>query len=263
MQSSRQITDSIENSGSTLVSSTPAATAIFDIPDGAPWTGHWRHLLAAWLFGAVVLAGLVTYIMHFGTIEIFVATLRRANPGWLAMAVSFQLATYVCAAAVWFRVIQRAQAAVSFLSLLKLSLVELFANQAVPTGGISGSHMVMRGLTHRGVASEIAITALLVAALSYYIAYFLVGLLAFVLLWHTGDLNAAWKALFVAFTVAVITLGTVLLILSRSDLIPAAILRWRPFAQFARIAGRVPFDILRNPQLNFRSCSSPVRYLPA
>jgi uncharacterized membrane protein YbhN (UPF0104 family) len=144
MQSSRQITDSIENSGSTSASSTPAATTIFNIPDDAPWTGHWRHLLAAWLFGAVILAGLITFVMHFGTIEIFVATLRRANPGWLATAVSFQLATYVCAAAVWFRVLQRAQAALPFLSLLKLALVELFANQAVPTGGISGSLMVNR-----------------------------------------------------------------------------------------------------------------------
>jgi hypothetical protein len=253
MQSSRQITDSIENSAAASVSSIPAATAISDIPDDAPWTGHWRHLLAAWLFGAVALAGLVTFVMHFGTIEIFVATLRGANPGWLALAVSFQLATYVCAAAVWFRVLQRARAPLPFLSLLKLALVELFANQAVPTGGISGSLMVMRGLTHRGVASEIAITALLVAALSYYVAYFLVGLLAFVLLWHSGDLNAAWKSLFVAFAGVVITLGTVLLILSRSrsDLIPAAILRWRPFAQFARMAGRARFDILRNPQLIF------------
>ena len=44
-------------------------------------------------FGDVVLAGLVTFVMHFGTIEIFVATFRRANCGWLATAESFQLAT--------------------------------------------------------------------------------------------------------------------------------------------------------------------------
>jgi len=42
----------------------------------------------------------VVFMMHFGAIEIFVATLRGANPVWLAAAASCQLATYVCAAAV-------------------------------------------------------------------------------------------------------------------------------------------------------------------
>jgi len=111
--------------------------------------------------------------------------------------------------------------------------------------------MVMRGLTHRGVAPAIAVTALLVAALSYYAAYFLAGLLAFVLLWHSGDLNTAWQALFIAFAVAVVTLGMALLIVSRSrdDLIPDTILRWRPFAQLAKMLRQVRVDVLRNPRL--------------
>ena len=45
--------------------------------------------------------------------------------------------------------------------------MELFANQAIPTGGLSGSLMVVRGLTRRGVAPAIAITALLIEAMSF------------------------------------------------------------------------------------------------
>jgi uncharacterized membrane protein YbhN (UPF0104 family) len=156
-------------------------------------------LIAAWLFGAVVLAGLVTFIMHFGAFEVFMAKLRGAKPAWLAAAVACQLATYVSAAAVWLRTLKRAGSPLPFLSLLTLAFVELFANQAIPTGGLSGSLMVVRGLMRRGVASAVAVTALFTAALSYYAAYFMVGLLAFVVLWHSGDLNAAWRALFVAF----------------------------------------------------------------
>jgi len=168
-------------------------------------------------------------------------------------AASCQLATYNCAAAVWFRVLGRAGSPLPFLSLLRLALVELFANQAIPTGGLSGSLMVVRGLVRRGVAPAIAVTALLIAALSYYAAYFLVGLLAFVLLWHSGDLNAAWQALFIAFAVVVVTLGMALLILSRSrdNLIPAAILRWRPFAQLASMLSQVRVDMLHSPRLIF------------
>jgi glycosyltransferase 2 family protein len=247
METSPQIVDPTRDSGSVSISSAVAETALFDLPDTTPWT----HLAAAWLFGAVVLAGLVVFIMHFGAIEIFLATLRRARPAWLAAAVSCQMVTYVCAAAVWFRVLGRAGSPLPFLSLLRLALAELFANQAIPTGGLSGSVMVMRGLTRRGVTSAIAVTALLIAALSYYAAYLLVGLLAFVLLWHSGDLNAAWRALFIAFAIVVATLGMALLILSRTrdDLIPAAILRWRPFARLASMLSQVRVDMLHNPRL--------------
>jgi uncharacterized membrane protein YbhN (UPF0104 family) len=113
--------------------------------------------------------------------------------------------------------------------------------------------MVVRGLMRRGVASAVAITALFIAALSYYAAYFMVGALAFVLLWHSGDLNAAWRALFIAFAIVIATLGMALLFLSRSadNLIPAAIQHWRPFAQLARMLSQVRVDILRDPRLIF------------
>jgi len=230
-----------ENRASASASPVPAEPAPFDLPDAPPWTGNWSRLIAAWLFGAVVLASLIVFIIHFGAIEVFAATVRHANPVWLA----------VCAAAVWFCVLKRAGSPLPFLSLLRLSLVELFANQAIPTGGLSGSLMVMRGLTRRGVAPAIAITALLIAALSYYAAYFLVVLLAFVLLWNSGNLSTAWEALLIAFAIVVATLGMALLFLSRSrdDLIPAIILRWRPFAHLDKMLNQVRVDMLRNPQL--------------
>jgi glycosyltransferase 2 family protein len=242
-----------KNRESGAASSSPAEPAALDLPEAAPWTGNWLHLIVAWLFGAVVLGGLVGFIMHFGAIEVFVAKLRGADPFWLAAALSCQLATYLSAAAVWFRVLKRAGSPLPFLSLLRLAFVELFANQAVPTGGLSGSLMVVRGLIRRGVASSVAVTALFVAALSYYVAYFMVGLLAFVLLWHSGDLNAAWRALFIAFAIVVTALVMAIFFLSRSrdDLIPDAIRHWRPFAQMARMLSQVRVDMLHDPRLIF------------
>ena len=244
---------SSENRGSASASSAAAEPAALDLPEAAPWTGNWSHLVAAWLFGAVVLAGLIVFIMHFGAIEVLGAKLRGANPLWLAAALSFQLATYVSAAAVWFRVLKRAGSPLPLPSLLRLAFVELFANQAVPTGGLSGSLMVVRGLMRRGIASAVAVTALLVAALSYYVAYFLVGLLAFVLLWHSGDLNAAWRGLLIAFAFVLTALGAAILLLSRSrdDLIPNAIQHWRPFAQLERMLDQIRVDLLHDPRLIF------------
>ena len=243
-----------ENRGH-AAASPPAEPAELDLPEAAPWTGNWWHLIAAWLFGAVVLAGLVVFIMHFGAIQVFVTKLRGANPLWLAAALTCQLATYLSAAAIWFRILKRAGSPPPFPSLLRLAFVELFANQAVPTGGLSGSLMVVRGLIRRGIASAVAVTALLIAALSYYAAYFMVGLLAFVLLWHSGDLSVAWRALFIAFAIVVTTIGVALFWLSRSrdDLIPDAIQQWQPFAQLAKMLSQVRLDMLRDPRLVFET----------
>jgi len=46
-----------ENRAFASASPAPAEPAPFDLPDAAPWPGSWSHLIAAWLFGAVVLAG--------------------------------------------------------------------------------------------------------------------------------------------------------------------------------------------------------------
>ena len=73
-----------ENRGSASAAPAPAEPTHLDLPDAAPWTGNWSHLIAAWLFGAVILGGMVVFVMHFGAIQIFVATLRRASPIWLA-----------------------------------------------------------------------------------------------------------------------------------------------------------------------------------
>jgi hypothetical protein len=245
MENDRRIADAIGGEGAAAVGSVQA--------DAPPWTGSWLPLLAAWLFGALVLAGLIVFVMHFGAIEVFVATIRRADPIWIATAVLCQIATYFCAAAVWFIILKSAASPIEFRSLLRLALVELFANQAVPTGGLSGSLMVMHGLTRRGVDAATAVTALLIATMSYYAAYVLAGSLAFILLWHSGDLNAAWRSLFAAFAFAAVILAAALAILSRfgSDFITAMIAHWRPFAQLKKALSSIRLDLCRDPRLVF------------
>jgi uncharacterized protein (TIRG00374 family) len=231
--------------------SNPAPSPLIDVSEARPRAGSWFALGAGWVLGALILAGVVVFVLRFGDIEIFLKTLRKADPIWLAAALSCQFATYLCAAALWSAVLRKAKSPLPLLSLLRLALMELFANQAIPTGGLSGSLMVVRGLTRRGVAPAIAITALLIEAISYYAAFFLVGLLAFVLFWHNGDLTTAWRSLFVAFAVAVAAAGTALVIVSRAqgELIPKRVLQWRPFAELSAMLDQVRADLLRSPRL--------------
>jgi uncharacterized membrane protein YbhN (UPF0104 family) len=119
----------------------------------------WLPFVAAWLFGATLLGVVVLFVLHTGDIETFLTTVRHADPSWLGVAVLCQVGTYICAAAVWHLAVRRSGAALAFTSLLRLAFIELFANQSVPTVGLSGNIMVMHGLTRRGVSSALAMTA--------------------------------------------------------------------------------------------------------
>ena len=222
-----------------------------DAASAWPWAGSSFALRTGWAFGALIFVGLITLILRFGDIENFLTTVRQARPIWLGAALACQSATYLCAALLWYAILQRAKSPLPLWSLLRLALMELVANQAIPTAGLSGSLLVMHGLTRRGVAPAIALTALLIETVSYYAAYLLIGLLAFVLFWHTGDLSLAWRSLLIAFAVVIGALGAALAILSRAQgrLIPHWALQWRPFAKLAEMLDRVRSDLLRSPVL--------------
>ncbi|MBB6303742.1 lysylphosphatidylglycerol synthase transmembrane domain-containing protein [Rhizobium leucaenae] len=203
-------------------------------------------LILGWAVGLIVLGGLITFILHYGDLAIFIATLRAADPLWLTVALLSQAATYACAAVIWATVLAKAGFHRRVLDLLGLAIVELFANQAIPTGGLSGSIIVVRGLLHRSIPSPIAVTALLIAALSYYTAYLLMGMFAFILLWHIGHLSDAWLSLSIAFAGVIILIAGVLLLIARSRgrFIPKAILDWRPARKFADVLKSVRRDMV-------------------
>nr|WP_316651130.1 lysylphosphatidylglycerol synthase transmembrane domain-containing protein [uncultured Gellertiella sp.] len=217
----------------------------------APETGEPLGPLLGWGIGLLALAGLVTFLLHFGDFTVFVKTIRGADLRWLLAALACQILTYLCAAAVWSRVLKHAGAPMKLRSLLGLALVELFANQAVPTGGLSGSIMVVRGLVRRGIAPATAVTALVVAALSYYAAYLLVALSAFSLLWNMGDFSDAWASLLVIFAVilAVIAGSVVLLIRSHGNFIPDWARHWHFVQRFADLLAEVRMDVLGDGRL--------------
>ncbi|MBX5227334.1 flippase-like domain-containing protein [Rhizobium sp. NLR9b] len=204
------------------------------------------NLLVGWGIGVLVLAGLVGFILHFGDLSLFIATLKSADPSWLAAALIVQAATYVCAAAIWAMVMAKAGHRKRIPDLLCLAVVELFANQAIPTGGLSGSLMVVRGLIKRAVPSPIAITALLVAAISYYAAYLLVAFMAFALLWYGGELTDIWFSLSIAFSGVVVLIAALLLLVahSRGRFIPRRMLSWPPIARTADMLAKVRRDLL-------------------
>lgn len=160
----------------------------------------WR-LGLPWLFGLLVLAAVVLVATRFTELRRFAELARSAQPIWLLVAFGLQVMTYVCAAGVWHGALDRAGVGQCFWSIVPLGLAKLFTDQALPTGGISGALLVVSGLERRGIPNSIAMAALLIGMVSFYVAYLIAVAIGLAILYssHTLDpLMAAAAGVFVA-----------------------------------------------------------------
>jgi glycosyltransferase 2 family protein len=164
----------------------------------------------AWATGLVVLAGVVAFAIWHGEEHRFETIIRRAEPAWLLTAVVLQAGTYFATAAMWHRVLAWAREPSSLGSLVPLSLAKLFTDQMVPSGGISGSTLVVSALRKRGTSTPTATATVLVSFVAYYLAYAAALAVALAILWMLGDLGVAVLAL--AAVLLVLAIGVTLAI---------------------------------------------------
>lgn len=120
-----------------------------------------RRIGVAWALGGLLLVVFVAVAAHHAEGRRLAELLRSARPAWLGAAAALQVATYACAAAVWQPALRRnGGVRRSVHSLVPLGLAKLFADQAVPSAGVSGTLLVVRGLHRRGVPRGLAIAAM-------------------------------------------------------------------------------------------------------
>jgi len=153
----------------------------------------------SWLFGVLVLATVVLVASQFTEIQHFAEIAQQAQPIWLLAAFLLQVLTYACAAGVWYGTLRRARVRKSYWSIVPLGLAKLFADQALPTGGIGGTLLVVSGLDRRGVPNGIGMAALLIGLVSYYLAYLIAVLTALVILYSSHSLDRPMIAAAIAF----------------------------------------------------------------
>jgi len=124
----------------------------------------------------------------------------------VALALLLQSGTYLAQGDIWRRVARAAGAPLRQTEAFGLSLAKLFADQALPSAGVSGSLVVARALRTRGMRDNAVNAAVLINVASYHIAYVLaLGLALAILipLHRASALILAASVLFVAFAVAV------------------------------------------------------------
>ena len=142
-----------------------------------------RPAWLGWLVGIGLLAAVVMMAAHVSDLRELVRVVRRIEPVWLAVALLLQLGTYASQAAIW-RVMGRvASSAISARFAFQLSVAELFMDQALPSGGASGTAFVARVLRNRGYPADVISAGVVARVAAYSAGYALALGTALLLLW--------------------------------------------------------------------------------
>lgn len=215
-----------------------------------PRTGRLRRVLS-WLPGVLLLAGLVAVATHFSEGRRFAGLLKQARPAWILAAALLQAATYVCAAAVWQRVLRKGRGRCTVLSLVPIAVARLFVDQVIPTAGFGGRLLVTRALTRRGIHTRLAVAAILVDLLTLYAAFAVCVLVSLAIVAVLRDLNRLVLSLAVLFPLFALSIPAAVLWLSHGKQgkpkePPRWVRRIPRAADLLREVSRAPRRLVRN-----------------
>ena len=138
--------------------------------------------------------------------------------------------------------------------LATLAIVKLFADQAIPIGGVSGTILLMRGLARRDIPPRITMAALLVDMVTYYGAYLIVVLIGVGLLLANHKANGLILVGAAVFTIMVVAVpGSVLWARHLGRLpLPTWTARFSRAELLLKALVEAPSDLLRNRNLFVR-----------
>jgi len=207
--------------------------------------------LYAWLFGLALVGTVIVVATHLSEGRAFVALARNIAPAWLAFGVVLQLGTYVADARSWQRVLRRVGEQRPLHGFLSLGLAKLFVDQAVPSGGISGSLVVVRGLERRGIPRSTCMAAVVVDLYAYYAAYIVALVVAFAELAARDELGTAMLVTAAVFgTMALCVVGFLTaLTTSARRFLPSRLLGLRWIAPFVTAVAEADPRLVRRSDL--------------
>lgn len=112
-------------------------------------------------------------VRYVGKLEGIKSLLLEMSPVWLFLAVLSQIATYFFNALILYVLLERNIGNADFFTLFKISIVTIFVNQTLPSGGLSGNGYIFNQFVKRDVNVLRAFRALILESICYYIAMIL------------------------------------------------------------------------------------------
>ena len=143
----------------------------------------------SWLFGLAILVAGALVVAHRSEGQELARLVAHAQPAWLLLGLLLQTGTYVMEARIWQLIIVRAGVSRPLWPYLGLSLAKLFMDQVIPSGGMSGTVLVVRALDRRGIPRGTSMAAIVVDLVSYYAAYVAALIIALIVVWLRGNLT--------------------------------------------------------------------------
>jgi uncharacterized protein (TIRG00374 family) len=214
---------------------------------GVRAASNWR----SWLLAALLVAGLVLALFHWGDVKKFAALLTQAKPIWLGTAALLQLGTYSGLSAQWWLTLRRGRTPKPLGELFRLTFAKYFADQVVPTAGVSGNVVLVDRLVRLGVPRGNAVAALLLQIIAYYGSYALGALLVLIVFWWKSQMNVLLGTAVFLFLIVASGIPTLVLWLHRSgqEKLPRWLARWSRARDFFELVGEAPRKLIRDAHL--------------
>lgn len=123
----------------------------------------------------------VFLFLNFTKLEKIFNLFREIKPIWLILAIIVQILTYVFTANVFHDLLKvyNYESSISRWELFKASLIALFLNQAIPTGGFSGPGYLVYFFQKKKLPSHESFSVAILDTFTYYFAHFLLLLFSF------------------------------------------------------------------------------------
>jgi uncharacterized protein (TIRG00374 family) len=214
-------------------------------------TGKILESWRTWLLGLLLLAGVIFAAFHWGDVKQFAKLVSNAAPLWLVAAFAAQLLTYVSQAFEWLIVLRACDCETRFVKLLPLTFTKHFADQLVPTAGMSGNVVVVDRLHRLGASRKVAVAAVILAIISYYASYAVSAVGVLVLLLLTGRGSWLMVGLIGIFLLVAAGIPSLALWLQKKG--PRAIPKWLrkvgPVRELFEMIGEAPTRLVRSRTL--------------
>lgn len=141
------------------------------------------------LLGLALIGGLVVAALHWSDLGKFLRLAEEAQHGWLLVALALQLVTYPAQAEIWRSMARAGGKTLTLWNAVRLSLGKLFVDQALPTGGVTGTLLVSHALEQQGIRPETASASVVVYTIANQAVFVLSLILGLVVAMAQGKVS--------------------------------------------------------------------------
>lgn len=210
-----------------------------------------KRLFAAALGGLLLVLAGILVLAQADRLERFLQLLEHMSPLWVAVALMFQLGTYFSLATLWKLAFLAGSVDYPLRALMPLAVAKLFADQALPTGGISGMAFFVAALKGRNINTTLSMGVLMVSILSWYAAFVIVAITALLLLWLYHEIHYWILIASTLFFVIAIAIPSAMLFLRYAEKkeFPSWISHFPALPELLSLYGDVSADMVSKPLL--------------